>query len=486
MNSLTPTIEAPDSAPAADWKVTTPLLPHQAAAVAKLLPARTGALFMEMGTGKTRTAIEFASLRRRKLSRVLWFCPVSLKETVRQEIAKHTDCPPESVYVFDDRTRIPPTGAFWYIIGIESMSGSARAYLAARSLVDDRTFVILDESTYIKGHRALRTKRITDLALPARYRMVLTGTPITQGVVDLFAQMRFLSPKILGYNSFYSFARNHLEYSDKYKGMIVASHNTKLLAAKMQPYTYQVTKAECLTLPPKLYETQWYEMTPEQRDLYEHAKAVMLLDSDRYEDISIAIFRVFSALQQVVCGFWRDTVNNRMYTVPHHRLSTLLSSVERIPAGDKVIVWSKYLRTIGEIATALAGEYGPGSVQQLHGGLSETERTAQIARWRAGGRFLVATQATGGHGLTLTEAHHHVFYSNSFKYSERLQAEDRSHRIGQAQTVTYLDVHCSKSIDDRIAKALAAKEDVADAFRREVEKVKEGRRDAFKRLVGGL
>lgn len=484
MNSLIQTTDAP-AAPV-DWQPTTELMPYQQAAIDKLLPARVSALFMEMGLGKSRTAIQFAWLRRRKISRVLWFCPVSLKETVRGEILKHTTCQPADVYVFDSRTRAPVPEARWYIVGIESMSSSSRAYLAARSLVDDHAFVILDESTYIKGHRAIRTRRITDLALPARYRMVLTGTPLTQGVIDLFAQMRFLSPKILGYNSFYSFARRHLEYHPEYKGMIVASHNTRYLAAKMQPYIYQVTKEECLTLPEKLYETQWYKMTAQQRVLYEDAKRVLLEDSDRYEDISIAIFRVFSALQQVVCGFWRDTVNNILYTVPHYRLDMLAQAVERIPAGEKVIIWSKYLRTIGEISSFLAREYGAGCVMQLHGGLSEKERTAEIARWRGEGRFLVATQATGGHGLTLNEARYVIFYTNSFKYSERLQAEDRNHRIGQTQPVTYIDLECSKSIDERIMRALANKEDVVRAFRREVEQVKAGKRDAFKKMVGEL
>ena len=482
---IEPVIE-PVTSVAPDWQTTTDLLPHQAAAVGKLLPARIGALFMEMGTGKTRTAIEFVSLRRRKISRVLWFCPVSLKETVRQEIAKHTDCPPSSVYVFGDHTRQPVPPALWYIIGIESMSSSSRAYLAARSLVDGDAFVILDESTYIKGHRARRTQRITDLALPARYRMMLTGTPITQGVVDLYAQMRFLSPKILGYNSFYSFARNHLEYHPDYKSMIVASHNTKYLAAKMQPYVYQVTKAECMTLPDKLYATRWYTMTTEQRNLYDLAKERIMMDAAPDDDISLIIFRVFTALQQVVCGFWNDVATGTFHQCGSHRVETLLDAVEQIPDGERVVIWSKYLITIHWIVAALEQRYGPGSVQQLTGELSADQRTAQIAQWRKSGRFLVATQSTGGHGLTLNEAHYHVFFSNSFKYSERLQAEDRSHRIGQTQPVTYIDIHCSKSIDDRIAAALARKEDVVRSFRREVEQVKEGKRDALKKMVEGL
>ena len=202
----------------------TSLMPHQVAAVAKVLPSRIGALFCDMGTGKSRTSIELVSRRLERIDRVIWFCPVSLKETVRQEIIKHTDC--TDIHVFNGRTsehNLPR--ALWYVVGIESMSSSNRVVLAVDKLVTTRTMIILDESSYIKGHNSMRTQRLTYICQRARYRLILTGTPLSQGVVDLFAQMRFLSPKILGYNSFYSFAANHLEYSEKYPGKIVRSHN---------------------------------------------------------------------------------------------------------------------------------------------------------------------------------------------------------------------------------------------------------------------
>ena len=229
----------------------TKLLPHQGAAVEKVGHLRVGALFMEMGTGKSRTAIEVAARRAGKIDRVVWFCPVSLKLPIALEIRKHVENP--SIYVFDDRTseaRIP-ADAFWLVVGIESMSSSDRVILSAASLINDRSMVILDESSYIKGHKSRRTHWITQASKPARYRMILTGTPMSQGVVDLYSQLRFLDQRILGYKSFYSFAANHLEYSEKRPGLIIRSHNLDYLAAKIAPYTYQVKKEECLSLPEK-------------------------------------------------------------------------------------------------------------------------------------------------------------------------------------------------------------------------------------------
>lgn len=456
----------------------TALMQHQRTAVAKLLPSRLNGVLAEMGVGKSRILIELAKLRAHKISKVIIFCPVSLKRTWRDEILKHTDCPPDSIHVFDDRTserRIPT--AFWYIVGIESMSGSNRVALAVNALMDDRTFAAVDESTYIKGHRSLRTYRLTAYSEIARYRAILTGTPVTNGVVDLFAQMRFLSPKILGYRSFYSFANNHLEYSKKYKGMIVRALNTEVLAAKIAPYTYQITKAECLDLPDKIYKRRYFYRTHAQELAYQQAKQELLdIPTLDYYDSMYAIFRLFTALQQITSGFWSRRENPdedlERVTFPHRRLECLSGILQEIPATEKVIIWAKYHFDIEGIARTLAAEFPDQPAAFFHGKLSERERNAQIDRFRNEARFLVATPSCGGHGLTLTEASHAIFYNNGFKYSERLQAEDRQHRIGQMRSVIYWDIVCADTIDERIIRALAQKEDVAQSFRREVQKVK--------------
>ena len=177
-------------------------MPHQEPAVDKLIRPRVGAAFMDMGTGKTRVAIELVKRRYDlgRVNRVVWFCPVSLRETIRHEIHKHTEG--LDVNVFDHKTtdaNLPD--CFWHVIGIESMSQSDRLKMAAAALMTRNTFVIVDESTYIKGYRSARTCWITDISSKCRYRIILTGTPLTQGVVDLFAQVRFLSPDI-GLSSF--------------------------------------------------------------------------------------------------------------------------------------------------------------------------------------------------------------------------------------------------------------------------------------------
>lgn len=449
----------------------TSLMAHQATAVEKMRPTCVGALFMEMGTGKTRATIELARLRTAKIDRVIWYCPVALKETIRREILKHADC--EDVYVFDGKTSIGTiTPARWYIIGIESMSSSARVIATANTLTTDKTMVILDESSYIKGHNSLRTQRITFISERARYRLILTGTPLSQGVVDLYAQMKFLSPKILGYSSFYSFSANHLEYSERYPGMIVRAHNIPYIAAKIQPYVYQVTKAECLDLPPKLYERRWVNLTGEQREWYEQAKDEILAEmlDDNEEFSSIAIYRLFTALQSIVSGFWNR--KGQKIKMKCNRQAVLVDTINEIPRDAKVVIFGKFQYDIRTVRAALEDEFGTGCVAEFHGGLNENQKEAELQRFCSDARFFLATQSSGGHGLTLNEAHYVIFYNNGFKYSERLQAEDRCHRIGQESKVTYIDIISNSGIDERIHDALHRKGNAVSAFKEAVDRVK--------------
>lgn len=463
------------------WLTTTDLHPHQHPPVKKLLRSRVGGLFMEMGTGKTRVAIEFAQRRQHKIDRCVWFCPVSLKETIVAELEKHTTA---TVYVFDEKTRAHtlPGQYDWYIVGLESISGSDRVTLAANSLITPKTFVIVDESNYIKGHHSLRTQRLTVMSSRAKYRLILTGTPMSQGYQDLFAQMRFLSPKILGYYSFYSFAANHLEYSEDYPGLIIRAHNTDWLAAKISPYIYQITKDEAgLNLPGKLYDSRYFRLTNAQWEAYEQAKWEILIDCPEDEFDSYVIFQLFTALQQIVSGFWYK--NGTLIEYPHYRLETLVETLEDLPEGEQVIIWAKYRYSVQKIAEVLGERYGRDSVSKFYGELNEAQRSAELKKWRQAGRFLVATMATGGHGLTLNEAAYTIFYENAFNYAHRQQAEDRNHRLGQTRRPTYIDLASRSKIEDRISKALARKGHAVKGFKRAVQTMKTMNREEMKQYL---
>lgn len=475
--------------------VRTEPMPQQIAAVEKARRLRLAAFLMDMGTGKSLAAILLAVLRWQRISRVVWFTPCNLRETVEGEILKHVVNP--AVYVFDDdtRTRTLPRNRDWYVIGIESMSSSRRAQLAAASLIDSRTMVILDESDYCKNPYARRTDWITRICEKALYRLLMTGTVMSLGVQDLFAQFRFLSWEILGYRSQYSFARNHLEYDPKRPGKVVRAHNTEFLAAKIAPYVYQVRKDECMTLPDRLYCDYSFAMTGAQRELYDCARDELLLEVDADDYSSTALYRLFGALQQITCGFWHRIVRERhgavihdeMIEVEHRRTDTLAAAVSQIPANEPVIIWAKYLRCIHEIEALIEKEF-TGSAAGFHGALTERDRKRQLARWRRGdARFIIMTPGCGGHGLTLNEAAYTVFYTNDFNWARRQQCADRNHRIGQTRKVVYADITCSKSIDTRIQDCLYRRTGLIEAFRARVQQIrdKKTRLQAMREFLSG-
>lgn len=450
---------------------------HQQAAVDKLQRLRVGALFQDPGTGKTRTAIELAARRQHRVRRVVWLCPVGAKGTIRHEILKHTTCQPSDVHVFDDRTRpgrVPE--AFWYVVGLESLSSSDRVTLAVSGLIDDSTLVVADESDMLRTPHARRTLRATMLAAPAWGRLILTGTPVPEGVHNLFAQMRFLDPRILGYRSWTAFSLDHVDWSEKYKGQIERVRDQDVLASRIGPYTYQVTRDECLDLPAQLWDPVFVDLTPEQQDAYGQARWD-LLDGVPDDELTTAhIYRLFTALQEIASGFYnrRDlkTGEVQALTFPHDRLRALRYALARVPDGEKVIVWVKFHHSLREVQGLLSDL---GGVAGYHGALSVRDRDAQLAAWRTpdGPRFLLGTASTGGRALTLNEARYAAFYQRGFSYTENVQAELRNHRMGQVSAVTYLDVRAACGIEDRIADAYARKSSVSAQFRQEVRRVRD-------------
>lgn len=459
------------------FSVTTPLMPHQEPAVAKLLPPRVGAAFMDMGTGKSLVFIKLAEARQGKWDRLFWFNPCALRDNASEQLLRHTDLKPSDIVIWDQRTVAAgiPSSARVHIVGIESMGQSDRTVLAYNAMVTPDSFVGVDESEYIKGNRAKRSQRITNMSARCRYRAILTGTPISQGIVDLYSQMSFLSPKILGYRSFWSFAANHLEYEERKDpmtgwkrktGRIIRSHNADYLAAKIAPYTYQVRKDECMDLPEKLYEDRYCCMTEKQRELYEEAKdEILSLDYDDWSPVKI--FHLFTSLQTIVCGFWKRP-GGELVEVEHNRITLLMQTLSAIPEGEPVIIWAKYRHAVRQICEAIGAVYGRENVFAYDGSANDAQRSSALAGWRERGGYFVATQGIGGHGLTLNEAAYSIYYADNFKASDRWQSEDRNHRIGQTRRPVYISLCCSNSIDGRIAAALTRKGDALEEFQRRV------------------
>ena len=422
---------------------------------------------MEMGTGKTRTALELVKLRldAGKIDRVLWLCPCSVKKNLLNDIRKHSD-----LAELDD---------ILTVCGIETLSSSIRTCQQLLGMVERfRAFIIVDESTLIKNHAALRSRHITQIAEACPYRMILNGTPITRTEADLFSQWYLLDPRILGYNSFWSFAANHLEFDEKEPSRVVRALNTDYLARKIEPYTYQCLKADVIKLPRKILGQASFGLSAQQQAYYEYCLAKLLTDLD--EMSSESIYQLFGALQNVTSGFLVkidkiSTVHRKVSRVgfmrtadDNPRIQKLLEVVKRA-GDDKALIFCTYTEEIKAIVAVL-NERKPGCAVPFFGEIPQKKRQDQVDHFAADAQFMVANKTCGAFGLNLQFCHRIIFYSHDWNWGTRAQAEDRVHRLGQTHDVIITDIAAEDTIDISILRCLFRKENLSDKFKTEIDR----------------
>lgn len=465
---------------------TTKPMKHQQTAIDKLQRVKVGALYMDMGTGKTRTGLGLGVPRilEGKVDCILWLCPVSVKQAIADEVKKHL---PNAIYEMVDPAGIKDWNAHIYIAGIESLSSSFNLNFSLLELVEKkRCFIVADESLLIKNHIAKRTRALWRLGERAEYKLILTGIPVANNEQDLYSQWYFLDPRILGYTSFYSFAANHLEYDPRIEGRVVRAHNTEYLVNKMAPFLYQVRKDECLDLPPKSYSTRYCKMTESQYWEYENGKEHIIRIMEQWDDwdsyTSTLIFRLFDIVQKVVSGktkYWKDIFETPL---ENPRIQLLLETMNEIPEDSKVIIWVKYTHEIEMISDVLANEGY--NVAKLYGKLSVKQRNKNLDKFKNEAEILVANKGCGAYGLNLQHANYAIYYSNDFSWYTRSQSEDRIHRTGQEKNVHIIDFICEHTIDERIYRSMISKENLVDTLRREMNEQKD-KADTLRRWLDG-
>ena len=437
-------------------KTNTKMMPHQRDAYRKLIKLKVGALYMGMGTGKTRTAIELIKdrINAGKVEHVLWFCPCSVKTNLKRDIELHSN-------LIDATT----------IIGIESVSMSDRTYLDILEILQQKKcFLVVDESNLIKNYSALRTKRITYISELCEYKLILNGTPITKNEADLYSQWCILDKRIFGYRSFWSFAENHLEL-DEY-GKIVNTLNVDYLTEKMAPYSFEVSKDKCLTLPDKVYMQHYFDLTYEQRIHYAHVLNHIsnFIFDDR--DNTTVIYNLLHALQLVVSGRYVKTndYNERFKHRPffdnptdNPRIILLDYVLDNIDG--KVIIWCKYHFEIEDVKTLLS-KRGLKYVE-FHGGIPISQRDSAIDKFKndESCKVMIGNKTSGGYGLNLQFCNNMIYYSSDFNWGAAAQSEDRIHRIGQDKSCLYHYLWADIGIDEMIMHNLERKEDLEASIR---------------------
>lgn len=488
------------------YKFKTEPFEHQKKIIAKTWMEPYYALFLEQGLGKTFIIINTAGVQflHGLIDGLLVIAPKGVyRNWTTKEIPEHM---PEYIKTrvqywvpassqgkkykkeLDNFLQGPEPGVLdIFAVNIDALITEAGMKACTQFLQTHATMAVVDESTRIKNHSAQRTKNVIKLSKLAKYKRILTGTPISKSPLDLYSQCDFLKPSVcdvrrkvfqnnpLGFANFYTFRSRYaiLKEIPSAGGHAikfpVAYVNQEELNDKLKDFSIRLTKKDCLDLPEKIYQTWDVDLTPAQSKYYKQmiTEARITLDKmseDGGEIYAQTALTQLLRLHQLSCGFI-TTEDKQVIEIENNRLKELLEVVETINLDEgKVIIWSHFVPAIEKIISALREEYGDESVVHFYGATPPAERERAKKDFQDPNspvKFFVANPSSAGMGITLTQATTVIYYSNSFNLEYRLQSEDRAHRAGQKKAVTYIDF-VSTPIDAAVIKKLVSKKLVAD------------------------
>ena len=463
-----------------DYKFKLKPYEHQMSALEKSWNKETYGYFMEMGTGKTKVLIDNMAMLydKGKINGALIIAPKGVVKTWHeQELPTHLPDHIENVTTLwqpnitkKQETKLNNlfdlgTDLHIFIMNVEALSTNKGVKFAEKFLRSHRTLMALDESTTIKNPSAKRTKNVLALAPMAKYRRILTGSPVTKNPLDLYTQCEFLDPFLLNFNSWYAFRNRYaIMKTIHVRGRSIQTvhkfQNLGELSDRLKGFSYRVLKEDCLDLPEKIYMKRHVALTKEQENLYEQMRKTAIANLNGKVTSTVTVLTQLMRLQQITCGhFVAD--DGTVQTIKNNRLDELMDVLEETE--NKAIIWAYWQRDVQDIRDAIEKKYGPRSVVDYYGLTPQDERQDNIRRFQNDNecRFLIGTPSTGGYGITLTEANTVIYYSNGYDLEKRLQSEDRAHRIGQKKNVTYIDLIAEDTVDEKIVKSLRKKINIA-------------------------
>jgi len=440
------------------------------------------AFLMEMGTGKSKVCIDNAAILYEKgeIDTLIVIAPKGVyRNWANQEIPAHLpDRIKNNVVVWNPaKTKSnklilneilkPSEDLRVFLMNVEALSTDKGKRYLESLLKASKALLAVDESTAIKSPKARRTKALIKIGKLAKYRRILTGFPVTQSPLDLWAQCNFMDENLLGDcgNNYFQFQYRYSIMKKRTVGshsfnLVVGYRNLEDLSALLKTFSSRITKDECLDLPEKVYTQRNVTLTSEQTRIYSEIKEFALANINDVEFMTAPnIMTQLLRMQQVLSGHTKSDYGE-LIEIEDNRLKELMQCLEEMDG--KSIIWSRFRYDVQRITKELNKVYGPGSAVDYFGDTSDEARVEAVERFQNGdAKFFVGNPQTGGYGLTLTAAQNVIYFSNSFDLAVRMQSEDRAHRIGQRNTVTYVDLISEGTIDEKIVKALRGKMDVA-------------------------
>ena len=440
---------------------------HQVAAYNLALSKPSSGLLMEQGCGKTMTAIAVAGRRFQKgeVSRVLVVAPASVVPVWPKEFDLHADFSHE-VKALEGSTakragllqswQTDPTHLQVAVVNYEATWRMEEALIAWRP-----DMIICDESQRIKTPGARQSKAMARLGTIARYRMILTGTPVSQGPLDFYSQYRFLDRNIFG-TSYYAFRARYALMGGYENRQVIGYQNLDDLVQKAHSVAFRCRKEDCLDLPEQIDQVLYCDLEREAQRIYDQLVKESVAELSN-EEVIVApnVLSRLLRLSQVTGGFLR--VDEQTSLVSKAKMGLLEETLDDlIEAGKKVVVFARFVPEIEAIVKTLEKK------KVAHGliyGATPMDARGEIVdafQTNPDVKVFVAQIQTAGLGITLHAADTAIFYSLDYSFANYDQCRARIHRIGQKNNCTYIHLVARMTVDEKVLSALAEKKSLAD------------------------
>ncbi len=425
-----------------------------------------------MGCGKTLTAIAIAgaAYKMGAVERVLIVAPTSVCPVWPKDIAEYADFRCRvGVLLGDKEKRIRELTA----IKNYPLKGLKVAVINYESTWRDGIFdalmdwkpdmIIADESQRIKTHNAQQSKAMHQLGDIAKYKLILSGTPIQNNAIDIYSQYRFLDPTVFGTN-YFAFKGRYVIMGGFNQRKIIGYRNLDTLIQKTYSIAYRVTKEEALDLPEQTFITRNIPLQGKAKKLYDTIKRDSFAELESGGKITApTVLTKLLRLQQFTSGFIQPDEGGKPEWIFDGKLLALEDILDDyvIGEGKKLVVFCRFRPEI-DIIQKLFEKKGIGYAS-IYGDIKIEDRGSIVQDFQTKPeiKIFLAQIDTAGLGITLTAADTCVYYSKNFNYAAYSQSLARIHRIGQKNTCTYIELSVEGTVDELISKALFKKEDLA-------------------------
>lgn len=441
------------------------------AAGKKTAEGRGFGFLFEMGCGKTLTAIATmgAAYEMGAIKTVLIIAPTSVCSVWPKEFDEYADFKYNVAVLLGDKQKrlaaLRSLAAFPFEalrVAVINYESTWREGIFEALLDWHPDMIICDESQRIKEPKAKQSRAMHELGDAAKYKLILSGTPIQNNAIDLYSQYRFLDPTVFGTN-FFAFRNRYAIMGGFDRRQIVGYKDLDKLIQKEHSVAYRVTKEEALDLPEQTFLTQYITLEGKDKQLYDRIKRDSFAELENGGQITApTVLTKLLRLQQFTGGFIQADEGIKPEFVFKGKINALEDILDDyvISAGKKLVIFCRFRPEIDLISDSLkkkkirfASIYGDIKIEDRGPIVEDFQKNPET-------KVFLAQIDTAGLGITLTAADTCVYYSENFNYAAYSQSLARIHRIGQKNRCTYIHLVVEHSIDETILKALARKEDL--------------------------